>query len=168
MLVILMCILLKEKQMDENRILINFPTDVWDTIKGFVGIKPDFPVEILEFLKETTHRNTLVALLENAINRFLDRLKGPHIHIFNHGYNMIYEKIVSMADKKEVLRTFWKYKHPDVFYYIAYEVIKKKRFLERKKARQHTYCRYTLDVVAFRKEVNRERKDYISKVQFQY
>lgn len=118
-----------------------FSPEIWNIIKGFAGIKPDFPVEILTLFHAKIKMDELKLCIIRAIHRFLRTLDaGKYTYNFNQAYNKIFDAIdgrcsTTREHRKVIMKTFWRYTHPDVFYYLAADVMKNRRKEKRRISR---------------------------------
>jgi hypothetical protein len=110
-----------------------FCPEIWDKIKDFAGIKKDFPIEVIGYLKairsfsflRKVFRLTFIPLIP------LDEL-NPELRMMcgDYGDNCLWingkvsDKMGKREMKKILLRTFWTRSHPDLYNFV-FETINK-------------------------------------------
>jgi hypothetical protein len=136
-------------------IQVKFLPEVWDMIKGYMGVIPDFPVEILQVLKSGLPVEDIARIISMAVSSRRYRIylhnnkrndmddedneaEGESLHqqqlfmassdgsLYRMAEEAIWKKKGKREMKKRLLRMFWNSPNKrELFHYVAWEIIEK-------------------------------------------
>jgi hypothetical protein len=115
-----------------------FNDEIWDTIKSFLGIKRDFPVQIIAKLNRIKSLEGLQNVLRSSMVKWCLYLKNKYgkqdgldlcfrirskdlYHQLHYGNMDGFSFVGKREQKKNILRALWTTEHPDFYYILACE-----------------------------------------------